>query len=127
MTREALTLGEFMLRATRWPVRSDHIATARRARAVLGDAQVLIVLRTKPTGLNPGTSKVSRAANILRSTIEPGLIAIRALRQSDCWRCSTMICSMKPIAMCLDHSRFRYAFISNIATSSKIWRQNVLD
>jgi Sulfotransferase family len=44
---EALTLGEFMLRATRWPVRSDHIATARRARAVLGDAQVLIVLRNQ--------------------------------------------------------------------------------
>jgi hypothetical protein len=44
---EALTLGEFMLRATRWPVRSDHAATARRARALLGDAQVLIVLRNQ--------------------------------------------------------------------------------
>jgi hypothetical protein len=44
---EALTLGEFMLRATRWPVRSDHLATARRARALLGDAQVLIVLRNQ--------------------------------------------------------------------------------
>jgi hypothetical protein len=44
---EALTLGEFMLRATRWPVRSDHVATARRARALLGDAQVLIVLRNQ--------------------------------------------------------------------------------
>jgi Sulfotransferase domain len=44
---EALTLGEFMLRATRWPVRSDHIATAHRARAVLGEAQVLIVLRNQ--------------------------------------------------------------------------------
>lgn len=44
---EALTLGEFMLRATRWPVRSDHIAMARRAREVLGDAQVLIVLRNQ--------------------------------------------------------------------------------
>jgi hypothetical protein len=44
---EALTLGEFMLRATRWPLRSDHIATAHRARAVLGEAQVLIVLRNQ--------------------------------------------------------------------------------
>jgi hypothetical protein len=45
---EALTLGEFMLRATRWPVRSDHVATARRARALLGDdVQVLIVLRNQ--------------------------------------------------------------------------------
>jgi hypothetical protein len=44
---EALTLGEFMLRATRWPVRSDHIATARRAYSVLGDAQILIVLRNQ--------------------------------------------------------------------------------
>ena len=44
---EALTLGEFMLRATRWPVRSDHLATARRAHALLGDAQVLIVLRSQ--------------------------------------------------------------------------------
>ena len=44
---EALTLGEFMLRATRWPVCSDHIAMARRARALLGDAQVLIVLRNQ--------------------------------------------------------------------------------
>lgn len=44
---EALTLGEFMLRATRWPVRSDHFAMARRAREVLGDAQVLIVLRNQ--------------------------------------------------------------------------------
>jgi hypothetical protein len=42
---EALTLGEFMLRATCWPVQSDHIATARRAHALLGDAEVLIVLR----------------------------------------------------------------------------------
>lgn len=44
---EALTLGEFMLRATRWPVRSDHVATARRARSLLGDAEVLIVLRNQ--------------------------------------------------------------------------------
>jgi hypothetical protein len=46
MTREALTQGEFMLRATRWPVRSDRTTSRRRVgRAVLGDAQVLIVLR----------------------------------------------------------------------------------
>jgi hypothetical protein len=44
---EALTLGEFMLRATRWPVCSNHLATAQRARALLGDAQVLIVLRNQ--------------------------------------------------------------------------------
>jgi hypothetical protein len=44
---EALTLGEFMLRATRWPVKSDHIATAHRAHKLLGDAEVLIVLRNQ--------------------------------------------------------------------------------
>jgi hypothetical protein len=44
---EALTLGEFMLRSTRWPVRSDHVATARRARALIGQCQVLMVLRNQ--------------------------------------------------------------------------------
>jgi hypothetical protein len=44
---EALTLGEFMLRATRWPLHSDHTTTANRARALLGHAQILIVLRAQ--------------------------------------------------------------------------------
>jgi hypothetical protein len=44
---EALTLGEFMLRATRWPLRSDHATTANRARALLGHAEILIVLRAQ--------------------------------------------------------------------------------
>ncbi len=44
---EALSLGEFMLRATRWPLVSDPEAIARRARHLLGDATVLIVLRNQ--------------------------------------------------------------------------------
>lgn len=44
---EALSMGEFMLRATRWPVHSDHARTAGRARALLGDAHVFLVLRNQ--------------------------------------------------------------------------------
>lgn len=43
---EALTFGEFMLRATRWPVVSAPSATAARIRDLLGeDTDILIVLR----------------------------------------------------------------------------------
>ncbi|MEX0450725.1 sulfotransferase [Spiribacter sp. 218] len=44
---EALSMGEFMLRATRWPVSSDHARTARRARGLIGDAHVFLVLRNQ--------------------------------------------------------------------------------
>lgn len=44
---EALSLGEFMLRATRWPINSDPFETARRAKRLLGDAEVLLVLRNQ--------------------------------------------------------------------------------
>lgn len=45
---EALSLGEFMLRAGRWPIKTDHELIAKRAYEVLGEAQVLIVLRNQP-------------------------------------------------------------------------------
>jgi hypothetical protein len=46
---EALSLGQFMLRATRWPIMSDHKLTARRACNLLGKdrVNVLIVLRNQ--------------------------------------------------------------------------------
>jgi hypothetical protein len=44
---EVLTLGDFVHPATRWPVHPGHITTARWARAVLGEANVLIVLRNQ--------------------------------------------------------------------------------
>jgi hypothetical protein len=44
---EALSLGEFMLRATRWSLDSTPETMAARARAILGHAYVLIVLRNQ--------------------------------------------------------------------------------
>jgi hypothetical protein len=44
---EAISFGEFMLRATQWPITSDHRAAAERAHRLLGDAHVLIVLRNQ--------------------------------------------------------------------------------
>jgi hypothetical protein len=45
---EALSLGEFMLRAGSWPIKTEHELIARRAYELLGNAQVLIVLRNQP-------------------------------------------------------------------------------
>jgi hypothetical protein len=44
---EALTLGKFMLRAKRWPVLSNPYELAKRARLILGQVEVLIVLRNQ--------------------------------------------------------------------------------
>jgi len=44
---EALTFGEYMLRAPQWSIRSDHEKTARRIRAALGQVHVLIVVRNQ--------------------------------------------------------------------------------
>lgn len=44
---EAITFGEFMLRANHWPITSDHRAAADRAHRLLGDAHVLIVIRNQ--------------------------------------------------------------------------------
>jgi hypothetical protein len=93
MTREALTLGEFMLRATRWAVRSDHIATARRARAVLGDAQVLIVLRNQADwleswhlqGLKSGTKQLPVDSASYDLTDQSALQTRREERLAEVW------------------------------------------
>src|SRR5262245_15188582 len=47
ISHEVLTLREFVIPPTHWPVCPGHVATARRARAVLGEAHVLIVLRNQ--------------------------------------------------------------------------------
>lgn len=44
---EALTFGEFMVRASLWPVVTDHRVVAKRAKCLLGDAEILIVLRNQ--------------------------------------------------------------------------------
>lgn len=42
---EALSCGEFMQRAAKWPIVTDHGAVAERIGAVVGDPRIIIVLR----------------------------------------------------------------------------------
>jgi hypothetical protein len=58
---EAISLGEFMLRAKHWPIRSGHRATAERAHRILGDAHVLIVIRNQVDWLQ---SRIDRVSNL---------------------------------------------------------------
>lgn len=44
---EALTFGEYMLRASQWPIHSDHVQTAKRIKAALGQVHILLVLRNQ--------------------------------------------------------------------------------
>jgi len=44
---EALTMGQFMVRAKYWPISTKHYETAVRAKKLLGDAHVFIVLRNQ--------------------------------------------------------------------------------
>lgn len=44
---EALSCGEFMLRATNWDIRTDHSAVARKIRDILGVVDIIVVLRNQ--------------------------------------------------------------------------------
>ena len=44
---EALSCGEFMLRASNWGIRTDHSAVARKIRKILGVVDIIIVLRNQ--------------------------------------------------------------------------------
>jgi len=44
---EAMTMGEFMVRAKHWPIQTNHQDNAIRAKTILGDAHVFIVFRNQ--------------------------------------------------------------------------------
>lgn len=44
---EAMTMGQFMVRAKDWPINTNHARNAARAKALLGNAHVFIVLRNQ--------------------------------------------------------------------------------
>lgn len=48
---EALSFGEFMLRAEKWSIESDHIEMAKRIHQMLGDVEIMVVLRRQDAWL----------------------------------------------------------------------------
>jgi hypothetical protein len=70
---EAITFGEFMLRANTWDIISDHFTIAKRAHEIFGDVHIFIVLRNQADWLQSWQRQGLKTAKYVETDFEKWL------------------------------------------------------